>query len=312
MPSDIRSHRYRRVVAGLLIIAAGPALADEKKELDRTFTATPGGLLTVIADGADISVTGTDSPQPNANQVAVHMVAKGSRNELEALNLSATQTADGVTVEMRRPENGGLFSHGSWQLSGTIEVTVPRNYRVDAKTSGGDVRIDGTSGTARVRSSGGDISARNVKGDLNGQTSGGDLNLDDVEGAMNIKTSGGDIRATRVHGDIDASTSGGDVRLTGVDGRILASTSGGDVFCELVGTNRGISTSTSGGDIEIRMPRNTQGTLDAESNGGDISSDFSVASVRSGEHKLKGELNGGGDSIRVRTSGGEIKLTASN
>jgi len=302
MPAVIRSQPFRTVIAGLLLIAAGPLLADEKKEFDRTFTATAGGLLTVIADGADISVTATDS-----SQVVVHMVAKGSRKELDALKLSADQTPDGVSVEMRRPDKG-LFNLGSWRSSEFIEVTVPRNYRVDAKTSGGDVRIDSTTGAARLRTSGGDLAVRQLKGDLNGHTSGGDVTLDDVEGAIEVKTSGGNIRATTVRGDVDASTSGGDVRLTGVDGRILASTNGGDVKCELVGANRGISASTSGGDIELTMPADTRGALDAESTGGSITTDFPVSTTRHEQHRLSGDINGGGDSIRVRTSGGSIKL----
>jgi uncharacterized protein involved in outer membrane biogenesis len=305
MRNIIRAHRAQALIASLLTFSAGSALAEEKV-FDRTFTATPGGLLTVDADGADISVKGSDG-----NQVIVHMVARASQKQLDGLSLSATQSQDGVTVEMRRLDHG-LFNLGSWEREGLIEVTVPRNYRVEAKTSGGDMRLESTIGAARVRTSGGDITVLSLKGDLKGQTSGGEVRLDSVEGSMQVKTSGGNIRAAGVRGDIDASTSGGDVRLTGIDGRILASTSGGSVKCELVGANRGISTSTSGGNIELTMPKNTRGSVDAESNGGDITSDFSVETSRWAEHRLNGQINGGGDTIRVRASGGSIKLIAGN
>jgi hypothetical protein len=303
MRQIIRTHRARAVIASLLTITTGAAFAEEKV-FDRTFTATPGGLLKVTADGADIIVKGSDS-----NQVVVHIVARASQKELDALKLSASQSPDGVTVEMRRPEQG-LFNWGSWQMEGSIEVTVPRNYRIEGRTSGGDVRLESTIGAAHVHTSGGDISVKSLNGDLKGQTSGGEVRLDSVEGTMDVKTSGGNIRAAGVRGDIDANTSGGDVRLTGIDGRILASTSGGSVKCELVGANRGISTSTSGGDIELTMPKNTQGSVDAESSGGDITSDFSVEASRWAEHRLNGQINGGGDAIRMRTSGGSIKLIA--
>jgi len=303
MRDFIRTHRFQAVIASLLTVAAGAAVAEEKV-FDRTFTATPGGLLTVVADGADISVTGSDS-----SQVVVHVVARASQKELDALKISASQSQDGVSVEMRRPEHG-LFNWGSWQMEGSIEVTVPRNYRVEAKTSGGDVRLESTIGAAHLGTSGGDLTAKNLKGDLRGHTSGGEVRLDTVEGTIEVKTSGGNIRASGVRGDIDANTSGGDVRLTGIDGRILASTSGGSVSCELVGANRGISTSTSGGDIKLTMPKNTQASVDAEANGGDISSDFSVETSRWTEHRLNGQINGGGEIIRLRTSGGSIKLIA--
>lgn len=294
----------RAFTATLLLTAASLAMAEDKV-LDRTFTATPGGLLTVSADGAHISVNGGD-----ANQVIVHMVARAPQKMLDALTLSATQTAEGVIVEMRRSEPAGLFDWGSSHIEGWIEVTVPRNYRVEGKTSGGDMRLENTVGNSRLRTSGGNITVRNLKGDLNGHTSGGYVRLESVEGAMDVKTSGGDIRASTIRGDIDASTSGGNVRLTGIDGRILARTSGGSVEVELVGVNRGISTTASGGSIELTMPRNAQGTLEADSNGGRITSDFAVGTAHQDEHRLYGEINGGGDTIRMRTSGGGIRLVA--
>jgi DUF4097 and DUF4098 domain-containing protein YvlB len=303
----VESARLSMIQAALalaLVSTSGTALAEEKK-LDRTFNVSPGGMLTVDADSADISVTGGDS-----NTVVVRIEARGSQRELDELHLSAEQTSDGVRVEAKRPEKSGWFGWGSWRVEAHIDVTVPRNYRVDAKTSGGDVRLEEVSGASRMRTSGGDILARNVKGDFEGRTSGGDVRVESMAGRVNVHTSGGDVAVSNVTGDVDANTSGGDVRITRVDGRINAGTSGGTVRCELTGANRGITASTSGGNVWLTLPRNVTGTLDAQSSGGHIDSDFPISTTRWSEHRLSGDINGGGNEIHVRTSGGSITLTA--
>jgi lia operon protein LiaG len=82
------------------------------------------------------------------------------------------------------------------------------------------------------------------------------------------------------------------------------------VQCELVGPNRGITATTSGGDVRVTIPKDARGTLDAQSSGGDITTDFPVGTTRTAEHRLSGPINGGGEAIVARTSGGNIKLTA--
>ena len=297
-------NRHGILLAIVLAFVASAASAEEKN-LNKTFTVTPGGMITVDADRADITVTGG-----NTNTVVVRIEARGSQSELDELKLSAEPSSDGIKVEALRPAQRGWFKWGSWRVETHIDVTVPRSYRVDAKTSGGDVRLDDVSGPSRLRTSGGDVQARNVRGAFEGHTSGGDVRIDSMEGSVSAHTSGGDVTLSGIKGDVDANTSGGDVRLTRVDGKINAGTSGGDVRCELLGANRGVSARTSGGSVYLTLPKDITGTLDAESSGGHIDSDLPISTTRWSEHRLNGQINGGGNEIFVRTSGGSITLTA--
>ncbi|HEU4624271.1 MAG TPA: DUF4097 family beta strand repeat-containing protein [Steroidobacteraceae bacterium] len=289
------------ILALVVLCGAAPALAAEKA-FDRTFNVRPGGLLTVDADGADISVMGGDG-----TQVVVHMKVEGSQSQLNDLTLAAEASESGVTVKMVRSKRG-WFSWGN--LEGHIDVVVPRSYRVDAKTSGGGVRLTSIAGPSRMRTSGGEIIAKGIKGKLDGETSGGTVRLETIEGDVRAHTSGGSFYATDVRGDIDASTSGGDVRLLRIDGKIRANTSGGGVQCELVGANRGIWASTSGGNIRLTVPKNVGATIDAESEGGSIRTDLPITTSVIDEHRLRGAINGGGEKIYARTSGGNITLSA--
>jgi hypothetical protein len=271
-----------------LLLAAGTSHAAERT-LDRTFTVSPDGSLTVEADSASVQVSGADT-----GQVIVHMVARGSVNDLAGITLDAAQSGNDVNVVLRQRGKGSWFSWFSWNGEQHIEVTVPRHYAVHVRTSGGSIHLKDIVGTANLKTSGGEIVAKDIIGDAE------------------LRTSGGSIHTDAIRGNVAADTSGGDIRLMRVDGRIDADTSGGSVHCSLVGANRGVSATTSGGDIELILPRNSSGNVDAATSGGGVSSELPIhASVRK-DSRLEGTLNGGGPRIHARTSGGSISLRAEN
>lgn len=298
-------NRHQMLLAAVLFSAGSAAAVAEEKSLNRTFTVQAGGVLTVAADGADVFVSGNET-----NTVVVRIQARGSQKELDTLTLSAEPSSDGIKVEALRPREHGRFNWSSSNLSTHIDVTVPRNYRVQAHTSGGDMKLEDVSGPSRLSTSGGDLEVRNVKGDFEGRTSGGEVRIESTAGSVRAHTSGGNMFVSDIQGDVEADTSGGDVRVLKVDGRIDARTSGGNVRCEIKGPNRGIRATTSGGSVWLSLPKDITGTLDAESSGGHIASDLPISTTRWSEHRLNGQINGGGEEILVRTSGGSITLNA--
>lgn len=269
----------------LVLLAATSVQAAEKK-FDKAFTVAPGGSLVVEADGASVRVIGADT-----NQVVVTMKITGGEKEVNGTTLDATQNGNNVTATMKRTDKErSWLNWGSWTADSRIEVTVPKRYEVSVRTGGGDITLTDTTGTVKLNTSGGDVTARNITG------------------TVGLRTSGGTIRAETVKGDVDASTSGGDVRLMNVDGKIKGNTSGGSVRVSLVGANRGISATTSGGDVELILPAGTAGNVSASTGGGDIQTDIPVTTTVLKETRLEGTLNGGGEPIVARTSGGSIRL----
>jgi hypothetical protein len=313
------------VVLGLSLPLLSSIAHSAERRYDKTFAVAPGGKLTVDADGSDIIVAGTD-----ADQVVVEIIAKGSRRRLDDMVMSAEQTGNGVAVTAKDHSGSWLdwIRIGVHDESSVVKVQVPKRYDVDLKTSGGDVKIARLQGEARGKTSGGDVDADDVRGNVTLNTSGGNINIARVEGETELETSGGDVRlldvtgpikastssgevvAKNVRGDVEFNSSGGNIRGEKIDGAIRARTSGGDVDLELVGANRGISATSSGGDVVVRMPKSTSGAVDVATSGGSVSSDLPVTATRLSESKLNGTVNGGGEAIRVRTSGGDIKLRA--
>jgi hypothetical protein len=331
--------RVRLVAVFALGLAALTTAAQAaEKRLDRAFAVAAGGRLTVEADGADITVRSTDS-----DQVIVHALIRGSERKVERMRLEAEQHGNDVLVTAKQASRwGDWFSVGSWQDS-EIDVQVPRSYHVDVstsggdllleriqgdvsgKTSGGDIKVTEVRGPVRMNTSGGDIRVERVAGKTYLRTSGGDIDADDVGGELDAKTagghvhvhkvngpvmarsSGGSVSATDVRGDAELGTSGNDIRAV-VDGKIVAHTSGGDITAELIGANRGITASSSGGDIVLRMSKDVSAALYASAGGGSVRSELPVTSTEFSSRKLVGTLNGGGQEIQARTSGGSIRL----
>jgi DUF4097 and DUF4098 domain-containing protein YvlB len=277
----------RYLATAFILLLAGTAHAADKT-LDRTFTVSPGGSLIVEADGASIRVSGADT-----NQVTVHMKVRGTENELDDMTLDATQNGNEVTATMRRPKARRWFGWG-WRIESSIEVTVPRHYVVDARTSGGSIDLKNTVGSVKLYTSGGDITANNL------------------EGAVWLRTSGGQITVDKVRGDVEAKTSGGDVRLLNIDGRIEGDTSGGSVRVSLVGANRGITATTSGGNVEVILPAGTTGNVEASTSGGNVRTDIPVTTTVVKEGRLEGTVGGGGLRIKAHTSGGDVRLRAAS
>jgi DUF4097 and DUF4098 domain-containing protein YvlB len=133
---------------------------------------------------------------------------------------------------MLRPQRNKWFNWDHFE--GRIEVTVPQSYRVDAKTSGGDVRLLRIDGKIRASTSGGGVQCELV-GTNRGiwaSTSGGDVRLTvakNITGTLDAESSGGSIRS-----DLPVSTHTADEhRLSGaINGggeRIYAHTSGGNI-----------------------------------------------------------------------------------
>ncbi len=323
---------------GLCLVACSFAAQAAEKRLDRTFSVAPGGRLTIESEGSDLRVEGT-----SGNQVVVHILVTGSERAVERITLSAEQSGSDVAVVTKQGSGKWTDWLGGWNLDGKIEVKVPRDYNIDIRTSGGDMTVAQLRGSARGRTSGGDIRITEVQGPVDMSTSGGDVRVEQIEGETRLNTSGGDIEIVRVNGNLDAKTSGGyihlddvagkvnartssgnviargirgdsdlktsggDIRAT-IDGKIAAHTSGGDVTAELVGANRGISVSSSGGDLTVRVPKDTKGELNAATSGGSVRTELPVTTTEMGEHRLTGTINGGGDPIYARTSGGSIKV----
>ena len=302
------------VVAGVLAVA--PALqARIERTVEKTFSVQPGGTLKVQTQGGNIRV------EPGAGDkvevVAREMIRANSEEEadrlLSKLELKIEQSGSDVSAIAKYGERtGGWFSGGWPPVHVSFTVKVPSRYNTDLHTSGGDVTVGDLAGRIAGRTSGGNVSVGTIDGEVNASTSGGNIALASVTGSARLATSGGNIKVNRVGGDADVSTSGGDIVVKEVAGVLHASTSGGNVSAAFTGPLKGdCALKTSGGDVRATVRRGVAFDLNASTSGGSVDAGgltITLESGGSGKSRLKGKVNGGGPELKLRTSGGDVRI----
>lgn len=293
---------YRALAILGCALATAPSLAAEKT-FDQRFSAPPGGQLTLDADVGSVAIVGGDS-----RELVVHADMEGSSDFLSNLSVSAVQGATGVTVT-EHVTHWGFFN---WSQSGPqgvrFTIEVPRDYPVDLHTSGGSIDVRHLKASVRGRTSGGSIEIDDVVGSVDTHTSGGSIEASQLDGPTELHTSGGSIKVTHCTCELEVNTSGGGIHLEDIDGKVTAKTSGGGITAQ-VRSNRGISLKTSGGGITLLLPANVRASIDAL--GGRAKSSIPLTSTEiAADNRLQGEINGGGEPIFLRTSGGGIRIAA--
>ena len=127
---------------------------------------------------------------------------------------------------------------------------------------------------------------------------------------MNAETSGGSVDLEKISGDIRAHSSGGGIHIKEAGGRVDADTSGGSIEATFTpGNARGGTLESSGGGITVSLDPAVSLAIDAHGNS--VSSDLPL--TVQGEFSrgnLRGTLGHGGENLRLRTSGGSVRIRA--
>jgi hypothetical protein len=151
-----------------------------------------------------------------------------------------------------------------------VRARVPRDWSVDVRTRGGRVRL------------------RDIGGRAAAETSGDEIDLRGCAGSALLRSSGGPLWIERVEGDLRATTSGGPIGVRDAGGEVDAH--------------------TSGGPIDVRLRAGAGARLDAETSGGFVRVDATLTSGTRSPWRVLGEIRGGGPLVRLRTSGGWIRV----
>jgi DUF4097 and DUF4098 domain-containing protein YvlB len=313
----IRAALVFAFAAAGLIASAGVARAESR--IEKTLKLEPGGTFTLRTDVGAVRIKGTAQP-------GARVVVTSKRDDLDdILRFEWSEGAGSVSVTAKKKHQLSSF-FGSNNYRVTFEVEVPTKTRVTVDTSGGSIVLRSLEGEAKLETSGGSIDVEDHTADVAAHTSGGEITLARIQGKAKIDTSGGGIHAREISGALDAETSGGSIDLDDVKGDIHAHTSGGGIEIREAGGR--VDADTSGGSVETRFARGNAkgGTIESSGGGVSVAVDPSVGlsidasgnSVHSdipvtvhgdiSRHHLQGKLNSGGETLRVRTSGGSVRI----
>jgi DUF4097 and DUF4098 domain-containing protein YvlB len=301
-----RPGRLLGALAMLALPSAEAAALDDTAE--KSFLVAPGGKLVINADRGSIDLTTAETTNLEVKVFRqVDRVSQARAEEILA-NHSVTfeQKAEVVTITGREKRRlTGFFNRDSGNLRVRWQVALPKNFSLDARTSGEDIRLGPElDGRATVQTSSGSIDIKTVHGSVEARNSGGNIKVERAGSDLLAQTSSGSIHLGRVAGSVEAHDSGGDISMNSVGDAVLAETSSGSIKIKFARGN--VVAKDSGGDIKVEQ---AGGGVEARTSSGTITLGIvrgEIKAKNSGGDVVIGEVQG---AVEVSTSSGTILIT---
>ncbi|MGH9867928.1 MAG: DUF4097 family beta strand repeat-containing protein [Candidatus Polarisedimenticolia bacterium] len=214
-------------------------------------------------------------------------------------------------------------------------------------TMGGEVLFENVVGDVKGGSMGGNVRYKNVRRrdgshgspprtgedlpDAVGETvqistQGGEIDVEDAPDGADLHTMGGDIRVKKAERFVRAKTMGGDIHIDAVDGWLKALTMGGDIEASVIGNGGNVTLTSMSGDITLYVPAGFGMNLDLEiAFTRNSTQDYRITAPGrlpatttkewDREHgtprkyiRTSGDVNGGGNTVKIRTINGNVTV----
>jgi len=285
---------------------------------------TDGGSIKVgqINNGnVNISTAGGSIKIKEVTNGNVNAETAGGSIKVGDVNGNLNVNTSGGSIKL-----GKITGRGVAHTSGGSIKVVESGDDLELSTSGGSISVDFAKGAIDVETSGGSISIGDTESDIIASTAGGSIHIGKGGGKVEAETAGGSITVEGSEGPVIVGTAGGSIEILEAHGFIEAETAGGDIEAEMVVSNKNTDThvnlETAGGDITLFLPSDLQATFDVRLEitrrawrDYKIYSDFPIIIDDDdggwrGRKVLigRGDINGGGDRIRLETTNGDIRI----
>ncbi len=227
------------------------------------------GTPELRVQAGDGGVTLTPGP---AGAIQARVTTRGWKIGPDEVRVVDHQTGNRVELEIRIPSEH--FSFGNHSVR--VDLTVPPELNAEIHT--GDGGID----------------ARGLKGRFRFDTGDGGIRADSLDGTVQVHTGDGGVRVRGRFDVLDATTGDGGLDITA------------DAGSKMTGPWR---IRTGDGGVALRLPEGFAADIDARTGDGhiDIRVPVTTRSVESG-HSVRGQLNGGGQLLRIETGDGSIRV----
>ncbi len=249
---------------------------------DLTLTVPSTASLTVNAGHGDVTISDLHA--------AVSLSADNGDVEISQIsaNVKADVNDDDATLSLH-DITGSLVIGGHTgdveiaNVSGAVEMQGDFYGTTDVEHVSGPVRFE----TSRTR-----FSAARLDGNFSVEND--SLDAREMLGPVVLKTSAKNITLDRVQGDVDVTDSDGSVEVT--NALPLGA----------------IDIQNRHGSVDIGLPAGAGFVLKAQTRNGDMENDFGLTSREQNEtHSLDGTVRGGGPTVTVTTSDGDVTVRKS-
>jgi DUF4097 and DUF4098 domain-containing protein YvlB len=289
---------------------------------------TPFGKVTIAAKqgSQEIVVSAHKYAWGGTKQAAEELLAKGK--------VVVKQNGNSVTVYVDQPVEVDLFHIGPAGISVDFTISVPTECSVDASSSSGDVRLEGTTGDASLHSNFGKVTAEKIQGGVKASSNSGDVVATDisaleksVEATSNFgeiliqNAKGSDLTVKSNSGEVTVETSAftwdagissdfGDVQVTNLKARSLnGRATSGKLTLQGLEIQNDLVAHSDFGDVEVK--KSSAGSFDLNANSGKVTAEDTQGKVKA--HSGFGDVNISGTKVvlDLSTNSGSISFTGS-
>ena len=299
--------------AAIYLACTSPIQAERdpaiKDRVEKSFAVKPGALLTFKSNvaSAHIRTGNSDSVQVEIERTVRAQSEEEAAELLKKLSLEMVEENGGVTIVALVPDQRNGRKDRNIHLN--ARITIPRRFNLDVRTVG-SLTVEDLDGTAHLSNSGGGLEVGNVSGPVTAKSAGGSIKIGDVGGNLEARSGGGSIKVGRVAGRVLANAGGGSVSIDEATDAVEAKAEGGSVSAYISQQPRSdCKITANAGSIDLRLTERAALNVDAACTAGGIRSDFPIAvKGDSASTRWNGNIGGGGPSLLLRASAGNITL----
>jgi Putative adhesin/Domain of unknown function (DUF5668) len=152
-----------------------------------TLTTLRGDINCHAGDGNELRV--------NGNETAAEASESAAQERLRDVRVVIEQTRDGYVVHPVNQEAGG-------SVTVDLDITLPKDVSVTARTNHGDISISGITGKATATTQHGDVEIHNTNSDVTAELTKGAVRINDIVGNVHITGRGDEVDVSDVTGDM--------------------------------------------------------------------------------------------------------------
>ncbi len=233
--------------------------------------------------------------------------------------LSVATHSGNISVSGRKGSLEASSDHGdvsAEQITGDASLHL-KHGNLTAKNVTGNVTVDGTISDSNISDIGGtlnmtgtywgDMQLAHIAKQAHFISSRTDLQFARLDGEFNMQPD--ELRANNITGPFKLDTRSKSVHLEDVSGDVHIDTRNAGVEVRSKAPLGNIDVTNVHGEIDVALPANAGFQLDAQSNGGEIQSDFNVSvDNRSNNATARGTVGKGGPEVRLKADHGTIQL----
>jgi len=275
--------------------------------IDETFKVRDGQTLYIDIAHSDVEIeTGAHGEARIRVSVSGTNMAR-ARDVFDDMDFSLRMVGDEIRLVSGNRRSSWNDRYGNIDIE--VFAFIPESFNVQMKTTHGDVELGDILGTVFLKTTHGDVSASNIEGEsISLVSTHGDVDAETLIGeSITMKTTHADIDADEILGrTVSVSTTHSDIEIGLLRGQAKITTSHGDIEIE-INSNERLTLQTTHGDIVLIAPSNLQAELDLEGERVRLDRMFEFDG-RVEEDEIRGSINGGGSTIKARTSHGSITI----